>query len=133
MSSPYQLIGYATVTARDGGHHGADEFSRAWEALLEELDHDPPGEGWVTLAEAAAATGLSRSTLRSWYRRGEVPSTMVAGRHGPQRLVRLDAVVERTLQSPRGRRQLEHARSLDAEVASLRRRVDALERHLGLS
>jgi transposase len=57
---------------------------------------------------------------------------MVAGIHGPQRVVRLDAVVERALQSHRGRRQLEHARSLDAEVASLRRRVEALERHLGL-
>jgi transposase len=104
----------------------------SWEALIAQLDQGPLEEGWVTLSEAESATGLSRSTLRSWYRRGEIPSSMVPGIHGPQRVVRLDAVVGRALQSHRGRRQLEHARSLDAEVASLRRRVEALERHLGL-
>lgn len=116
------------------GQIGSAEPGRdAWEALVEQLGQGPLEEGWVTLAEAEAATGLSRSTLRSWYRRGEIPSDMVAGIHGPQRVVRLDAVVERALQSTRGRRQLERARSLEAEVASLRRRVEALERHLGLA
>jgi AmiR/NasT family two-component response regulator len=57
---------------------------------------------------------------------------MVAGTHGPQRLVPLDAVVDRALQSTRVRRQLEHARSLEAEVEDLRRRIRAIERHLGL-
>jgi len=58
---------------------------------------------------------------------------MVAGIHGPQRLVPLDAVVDRALRSSRVRRQLEHARSLEAEVAELRLRLEAIERHLGLS
>jgi hypothetical protein len=58
---------------------------------------------------------------------------MVAGRHGPQRLVPLEQVVDRALRSARARRQLEHARSLEAEVAELRRRLDAIERHLGLA
>lgn len=110
-----------------------DRFRATWEALVAQLDQWPLEEGWVTLAEAQSATGLSRSTLRSWYRRGEIPSGMVAGIHGPQRVVRLDAVVERALRSDRARRQLEHARSLEAEVASLRRRVEAIERHLGLA
>ena len=44
----------------------------------------------------------------------------------------LDAVLDRALQSSRARRQLEHARSLEAEVEDLRRRIRAIERHLGL-
>lgn len=103
-----------------------------WDELLEQLAARAPAEGWVTLEEAAAATGASRSTLRSWYRAGQIPAAMVPGPHGPQRLVPLAAVVDRALRSPRGRRQLEASRSLEAEVASLRRRVEALERHLGL-
>jgi hypothetical protein len=57
---------------------------------------------------------------------------MVAGIHGPQRLVPLDAVLDRALRTSRVRRQLEHARSLEAEVEELRRRLDAIERHLGI-
>jgi hypothetical protein len=57
---------------------------------------------------------------------------MIAGVHGPQRLVPLDAVLDRALRSPRVRRQLDHARSLEAEVEELRRRLRAIERHLGL-
>jgi len=56
---------------------------------------------------------------------------MVGGIHGPQRSVPLDAVVDRALRSSRVRRQLERARSLEAEVEDLRRRVEAIERHLG--
>jgi hypothetical protein len=58
---------------------------------------------------------------------------MVAGVHGPQRLVPLDAVLDRALRSSRVRRQLERSRSLEAEVNELRRRLDAVERHLGLA
>ncbi|MGO9964005.1 MAG: helix-turn-helix domain-containing protein [Acidimicrobiales bacterium] len=104
-----------------------------WDDLLAKLAEQPHEEGWVTLEEASAAAGVSRSTLRSWYRAGELPSQMVAGIHGPQRLVPLDAVVDRALRSSRVRRQLEHARSLEAEVAELRLRLEAIERHLGLS
>ena len=86
----------------------------------------------MTLQEASSAAGVARSTLRSWYRAGHIPSRMVAGTHGPQRLVPLDAVVDRALQSSRARRQLEQARSLEAEVEDLRRRIRAIERHLGL-
>ena len=58
---------------------------------------------------------------------------MVAGIHGPQRFVPLDAVIDRALRSSRARHQLEQARSLEVEVDALRRRVEALERHLGLA
>jgi predicted site-specific integrase-resolvase len=101
--------------------------------MLGELANQPIEDGWVTLEEAVAATGVSRSTLRSWYRGGRIPSRMVAGLHGPQRIVPLAAVLDQALASPRSRRQLEHARSLQTEVEELRRRVEALERHLGLS
>lgn len=112
----------------DGPVSGTD-----WDDLLLHLAVAPPEEGWVTLEEASGAAGVARSTLRSWYRTAQIPSRLVAGVHGPQRVVPLDAVVDRALRSARGRRQLEHARSVEAEVASLRRRVEAIERHLGLA
>lgn len=118
---------------RDVGRGGPTVYATSnWDDVLAQLSHGPPDEGWVTLAEASEATGVSRSTLRSWIRTGRIASRMMAGAHGPQRLVRLDAVVDRSLASPRGRRQLERARSVEAEVESLRARVEALERHLGL-
>ena len=113
--------------ADDAGHASVD-----WDRLISQLADQPQEDGWVTLQEASSAAGVARSTLRSWYRAGHIPSRMVAGTHGPQRLVPLDAVVDRALQSSRARRQLEHARSLESEVEDLRRRVRAIERHLGL-
>jgi transposase len=104
-----------------------------WDRMLAELATQPVEEGWVTLREASEAAGVSRSTLRSWYRALQIPSRMVAGTHGPQRMVLLEAVVDRALRSSRARRQLDNARSLEAEVDALRHRVEALERHLGLA
>ena len=71
--------------------------------LFEQLDEKP----WVTLAKAEAETGVSRSALRSWYRNGEIPSRLVDGPNGPQRLVPLDAVVARAARSPRIQRRAE--------------------------
>ena len=104
-----------------------------WDRLLEDLASHPVEEGWVTLEEAVDATGVSRSTLRSWYRSGRIPSRMVAGIHGPQRIVPLAVVIDQVLTSPRARRQLEQARTLHAEVAELRQRLERIERHLGLA
>ena len=92
----------------------------------------PREDGWVTLKEASSAAGVARSTLRSWHRAGQLPSQMIAGVHGSQRLVPLDAVLDRALRSPRVQHQLERARSVEAEVDELRRRIEAIERHLGL-
>lgn len=127
------MIGYATVTDRYGSGDPGSGPRSEWDDILAQLSHGPPDEGWVTLAEASQATGISRSTLRSWFRSGHIPSKMMVGVHGPQRLVRLDSVVERSLASARGRRQLEHARSLEAEVEALRARIEAVERLLGIS
>ena len=104
-----------------------------WDELLTQLAKLPEVEGWVTLEEASAATGVARSTLRSWYRSDQLSARMVAGAHGPQRMVPLDAVIDRALRSPRIQRQLDHARSLEAEVAELRQRLEMIERHLGLA
>ena len=104
-----------------------------WDDLLAQLAEQPQEDGWVTLEEASSATGVARSTLRSWYRSGHVPSRMVAGIHGPQRLVPLPAVLDRALQSPRIQRQLDHARSLEAEVEEMRQRLETVERLLGLA
>ncbi len=50
---------------------------------------------WVSLAEAAAAASVSRSTLRAWYRDGRLDSRLVPGPNGPMREVPLDPVLER--------------------------------------
>ena len=109
-----------------------DSANIDWDRMLGELAAQPMEEGWVTLDEATGATGVSRSTLRSWYRNGLIASKMVAGAHGPQRIVPLEAVVDRALGSSRSRRQLEQARSLRAEVEELRRRIERIERHFEL-
>ena len=63
-----------------------------WESVLDRWSAELDQEGWVTLAEAQAATGVSRSALRSWYRKGELASRLRDGPHGPERLVPLDAL-----------------------------------------
>src|ERR1700741_2008918 len=105
-----------------------DRLSR-WRGELElfaQLQDTP----WVTLAQAEQDTGVSRSALRSWYRNGEIPSRLVDGPNGPQRLVPLDAVVERAARSPRIQRRAERELSLEAQVALLRHRLDQLELRL---
>jgi transposase len=94
--------------------------------LFAQLDATP----WVPLAEAEAETGVSRSALRAWYRNGEIASRLVDGPNGPQRLVPLDAVVERAARSPRIQRRAEREVGLEAQVALLRHRLDRLELRL---
>jgi hypothetical protein len=100
-----------------------------WQTELElfaQLEETP----WVPLGEAEAETGVSRSALRSWYRNGEIPSRLVDGPNGPQRLVPLDAVVARAARSPRIQRRAEREVGFEAQVALLRHRVDQLELRL---
>ena len=102
-----------------------DRLAR-WKAEVElfaQLDDLP----WVPLAVAEAETGASRSALRSWYRSGQLPSRLVDGPNGPERLVPLDAVVERAARSPRIQRRAERGISLEAQVALLSHRLDQLE------
>ena len=94
---------------------------------MSEIEDLLDGVGWVTLAEAAEATGASRSTLRAWYRRGEIPSRLEDGPHGPERLVPLDAVIERAHSSPRLWKRTAQALHDEADVAVLRQRVSELE------
>ncbi len=103
-----------------------------WEQALEAWSSESAeAEGmWVTLAEAERRAGVSNSALRSWYRSGQVPSRLVDGPHGVQRLVPLDAVVQRAAQSPRIQRRIAGAIGLEAEVALLRHRVEELEARL---
>lgn len=105
-----------------------DRLSR-WRDELElfaQLEETP----WVTLAQAEQETGVSRSALRSWYRNGEIRSKLIDGPNGPQRLVPLDAVVERAARSPRIQRRAEREVSLEAQVTLLRHRIDQLELRL---
>ena len=118
--------------AFDQADDPAAEGAIDWDDVLDQLTNEPDEPGWVTLEEASTAAGVARSTLRSWYRTGHLPSRMVTGPHGPQRMVPLDAVLDRALRSSRLRRQMERGRSLAAEVDRLRQRVEVMERLLGL-
>ena len=107
-----------------------------WDARLEawrtELDLQARLDDahWVPLAVAEAETGVSRSALRSWYRNREIPSRLVDGPNGPQRLVPLTAVVERAGKSPRLQRRAEREIGIEAQMVLLQRRVDQLELRL---
>jgi transposase len=97
-----------------------------WDRALEEWASEPEGT-WVTLGEAERRAGVSNSALRSWYRSGQVPSRLVDGPHGVQRLVPLEAVLERAAKSPRIQRRIAGAIGLEAEVVILRQQVAELE------
>ena len=73
---------------------------------------------------------MSRAALRTWYRTGQIPSRLVDGPHGPQRVVPLDVVAERAEASPRLRRSAERRLADEAQLELLRHRVDQLELRL---
>ena len=100
-----------------------------WELELE-LNARLEGSDWVTLERAAADTGVSRAALRNWYRTGQIPSRLVDGPHGPQRLVPLAPVAARAEASPRLRRSAERRLAGEAELELLRHRVGQLELRL---
>jgi len=100
-----------------------------WEVELE-LAARLDGSDWVTLERAAAETGASRAALRTWYRSGQIPSRLVDGPHGPQRLVPLAVVASRAEASPRLRRTAERRLADEAQLEILRHRVDQLELRL---
>ena len=100
-----------------------------WELELE-LSGQLAGSDWVTLERAAAETGASRAALRTWYRSGQIPSRLVDGPHGPQRLVPLAMVADRAEASPRLRRTAERRLADQAELEILRHRIDQLELRL---
>jgi transposase len=101
----------------------------SWELELE-LTAQLEGSDWVTLERAAAETGASRAALRSWYRTGQIPSRLVEGPHGPQRLVPLAMVAARAEASPRLRRNAQRQLADEAQLEILRHRVDQLELRL---
>ena len=101
----------------------------AWELELD-LAAQLEGSDWVTLERAAADTGASRAALRTWYRTGQIPSRLVDGPHGPQRLVPLALVAARAEASPRLRRTTERRLSDEAQLEILRHRIDQLELRL---
>jgi transposase len=100
-----------------------------WELELE-LNERLEGSDWVTLERAAADTGASRAALRTWYRTGQIPSRLVNGPHGPQRLVPLALVAARAEASPRLRHAAERRLADQAQLEILRHRIDQLELRL---
>ena len=100
-----------------------------WELDLE-LGAQLDGSDWVTLERAATETGVSRAALRTWYRTGQIPSRLVDGPHGPQRLVPLAVIAERAEASPRVRKAAERRLADEAQLELLRHRIDQLELRL---
>lgn len=100
-----------------------------WELELE-LSARLEGSDWVTLDRAVAETGVSRAALRNWYRTGQIPSRLVDGPHGPQRLVPLAVIAARAEASPRLRHSAERRLADEAQLEILRHRVDQLELRL---
>jgi len=100
-----------------------------WELELE-LNAQFESSDWVPLERAVTDTGVSRAALRSWYRTGQIPSRLVGGPHGPQRLVPLALVAARAEASPRLRRTAERRLADQAQIEILRHRVDQLELRL---
>jgi transposase len=100
-----------------------------WELELE-LTAQLEDSDWVPLERAAGQTGASRAALRSWYRTGQIPSRLVDGPHGPQRLVPLTVVAARAEASPRLRRTAERRLADEAQIEILRHRIDQLELRL---
>ena len=100
-----------------------------WELELE-LAAQLEGSDWVTLERAATDTGASRAALRTWYRSGQIPSRLVDGPHGPQRLVPLALVAARAEASPRLRHTAQRRLADEAQLEILRHRVDQLELRL---
>jgi transposase len=100
-----------------------------WELELE-LSAQLAGSDWVTLDRAADQTGASRAALRTWYRTGQIPSRLVDGPHGPQRLVPLALVAARAEASPRLRHTAQRRLADQAELEILRHRLDQLELRL---
>jgi transposase len=100
-----------------------------WELELD-LAAQLEGSDWLTLDRAATETGASRAAIRSWYRTGQIPSRLVDGPHGPQRLVPLAVVAARAEASPRLRRTAERRLAEEAQLEILRHRVDQLELRL---
>ncbi|MHB8450258.1 MAG: hypothetical protein ACYDAQ_07405 [Mycobacteriales bacterium] len=106
-----------------------DDRLDAWEVELD-LAATLESSTWVPLDEAARQAGVSRAALRTWYRSGQLPSRLVDGPHGPQRLVPLSLVTARAEASPRLRRGAERRLAQQAQLDLLRDRVDALELRL---
>ncbi len=100
-----------------------------WELELE-LTAQLEGSDWVTLERAASTTGVSRAALRTWYRTGQVPSRLVEGPHGPQRLVPLALIASRAEASPRLRQSAERRISAEARLELILHRLDQLELRL---
>jgi transposase len=100
-----------------------------WELELE-LNAQLEGSDWVTLERAATTTGVSRAALRNWYRTGQIPSRLVDGPHGPQRLVPLTVIAARAEESPRLRRTAERRIADEARLELILHRIDQLELRL---
>jgi hypothetical protein len=78
-------------TRSEAGDRNGHRDSAAWFTPRRE-PVQPVQSDWVTLAVAARTVNVSVSALRKAYRDGRIESRVVAGRHGPQREVRLAEV-----------------------------------------
>jgi hypothetical protein len=95
---PAEQLPESIVDLQDLVEQWGAEF--ALERELADLGTDA-GARWGPLAEAERLAGVSRSTLRTWYRTGQIASRLMPGPHGLQRLVPLEVVQDKAARSPR--------------------------------
>lgn len=74
---------------------------------------------WVTLRRASEETGVSISTLRSWYRKGVVDSRVEKGPNGSQRIVRLEEIAGRAKRADKTEATDAHTREPRADGVAL--------------
>lgn len=73
----------------------ASPATRAPKHLASERPEQTSRDGWLTLREASAATGIPVATLRKWALKGRVPSVLDQSTAGARRLVSLEGVQAR--------------------------------------
>lgn len=91
------------------------------ESLPEPVQDAPEADtGWVTLAEAAKASGMSVSGLRKLYREGRIESRVGPGPTGERRYVPLEAVLAHKSRHalPTGPAVEQRVAVLEAELAA---------------
>ncbi|HEX7167727.1 MAG TPA: hypothetical protein VF230_12170 [Acidimicrobiales bacterium] len=97
-----EVIDFDDLLSRLGEEAALGDEIEGLESLLD--------DEWIPLAAAEEAAGVSRSTLRAWYRSGRIASRLMPGPHGLQRLVSRTAVLEQAARSPRSAREARETR-----------------------
>ena len=74
--------------------HRGVRLAPAWREGSATVTDSETSDGWISLADAAAALGLSVHAVRRRVRQGTLPARRVQTRYGPAWLVQLDGACD---------------------------------------